>query len=85
MPNIIPVTELQNYDEVLKDVHYGERVYLTRNGHGEYAVIDIKELDELDKAIAYSRLIADLQRAEERANHEGWISEEEVDKLFGEF
>ena len=65
MPNIIPVSELQNYDEVLKDVHYGERVYLTRNGHGEYAVIDIKELDELDKAIAYSRLIADLQRAEE--------------------
>lgn len=71
MPNIIPVTELQNYDEVLKDVHYGKHVYLTRNGHGEYAVIDIKELDELDKAIAYSRLIADLQRAEERANREG--------------
>ena len=37
MPNIKPISELRNYTEVLKQVDMSKRVYLTRNGHGEYA------------------------------------------------
>jgi len=33
----------------VNEVSYGNRVYLTRNGHGSCAIIDMQELDELDK------------------------------------
>ena len=36
MPNIKPISDLRNYTEVLKEVDVSSRVYLTRNGHGEY-------------------------------------------------
>ena len=62
MPNIRPISDLRNYTSVLKEVKYGERVYLTRNGVGECAIIDMKELDELDKMIALRGLMKDLDR-----------------------
>ena len=49
MPNIKPISDLRNYTTVINEVTYGNRVYLTRNGHGQCAIIDMKELDELDK------------------------------------
>ena len=59
MPNIKPISDLRNYTSVLKEVKYGERVYLTRNGVGECAIIDMKELDELDKMVALRGLIVE--------------------------
>ena len=49
MPNIKPISDLRNYTAVINEVSYGNRVYLTRNGHGACAIIDMYELDELDK------------------------------------
>ena len=37
MPNIKPISDLRNYTDILKQVDVSKRVYLTRNGHGEYA------------------------------------------------
>ena len=48
MPNIKPISDLRNYTTVINEVTYGNRVYLTRNGHGQGAILDMKELDELD-------------------------------------
>ena len=48
MPNIRPVSDLRNYKSVLDEVTYGSPVYLTKNGRGDYAVITMKELDELN-------------------------------------
>ncbi len=39
MPNIKPISELRNYTNVVKEVKYGNRVYLTKNGHGHIAMI----------------------------------------------
>jgi len=83
MPNIKPISDLRNYTSVLKEVKYGERVYLTRNGIGEFALIDMKELDELDKLLALHGLLNDLNRAKMRADREGWIDEEEADRILG--
>ena len=83
MPNIKPISELRNYTDVLKEVTYGERVYLTRNGHGEFAILDMKELDDLDKKVAMIKLFTDLQRAEDRANKEGWVSADDAEKILG--
>ena len=32
MPNILPVSDLRNYNEVLKNCQVGEPVFLTREG-----------------------------------------------------
>ena len=42
MPNIKPISDLRNYTTVINEVTYGNRVYLTRNGHGQCAIIDME-------------------------------------------
>lgn len=83
MPNIKPISDLRNYTSVLKEVKYGERVYLTRNGTGECVIINMKELDDLEKKLALRELMTDLNRAKNRADNEGWISEEEAESILG--
>ena len=83
MPNIKPISDLRNYTSVLKEVKYGERVYLTRNGVGECAIINMKELDELDKMVALRGLMKDLDRAKARADREGWIDADEAERILG--
>ena len=39
MPVIKPISDLRNYTEVTRDVSYGNRVYLTKNGHGDITMI----------------------------------------------
>lgn len=83
MPSILPVSDLRNYTEVLKEVDNSKRVYLTRNGHGAYAIMTIAEVDEYDRMKAARALAQDLKRAEERAYKEGWIDADEFDKEMG--
>ncbi|MBQ9492839.1 MAG: prevent-host-death protein [Oscillibacter sp.] len=49
MPNIKPVSDLRNYGEVLRDVAVGRPVFLTRNGHGRYAILDMEEYQEYER------------------------------------
>ena len=49
MPSIMPISDLRNYTEVLKEVDKKNRVYLTRNGHGAYTIMTVAEADELDR------------------------------------
>lgn len=83
MPSIMPISDLRNYTEVLKEVDKKNRVYLTRNGHGAYTIMTVAEADELDRIRAGSALAADLKRAEERAEREGWIDADVFDKEMG--
>lgn len=80
MPNIKPISDLRNYTEVLKQVDASNRVYLTRNGHGEYGILTMAEIDELDRYRAAYTLISKLRKAEERADKEGWVSADDVEK-----
>jgi len=43
MVNILPVSDLRNYNEVLKNCHKGEPVYLTKNGRGRFVIMDIED------------------------------------------
>ncbi len=83
MPNIKPISDLRNYTEVLKQVDASKRVYLTRNGHGEYGILTMAEIDELDRYRAAYTLVSKLRKAEERADKEGWISVDEAEKELG--
>lgn len=85
MPNIKPISDLRNYTEVLKQVDASNRVYLTRNGHGEYGILTMAEIDELDRYRAAYTLISKLRKAEERVDKEGWVSADDVEKELGVF
>ena len=79
MPNIKPISDLRNYTAVINEVRYGNRVYLTRNGHGQCAIIDMKELDELDKQKALYQLMNKLNEAEVSIREEGTVSAEALE------
>ncbi len=83
MPAIMPISDLRNYTDVLKEVDVSNRVYLTRNGRGAYAIITIEEADELDRLRAIHSVMADLKKAEARSEREGWVSDKEMQKEMG--
>lgn len=78
MPNIKPISELRNYGEVLRDVAIGSPVFLTKNGHGRYAVMDIEEYRVYEKMLAWRSLKAELEKGEHSGEEYGWIDAEEV-------
>ena len=47
MPNIMPISDLRNYSDVLHSVTPDSPVFLTKNGRGRYAILDIDEYDVL--------------------------------------
>ena len=57
MPNIRPISDLRNYPDVLREVAVGSPVYLTKNGRGCYAIVDISEQEEYERIkIAFKRM-----------------------------
>lgn len=80
MPNIKPVSDLRNYTEVLRNITVGEPVFLTKNGRGRYAIVDIEEY-ERTKAIL--KLMGEMSKGEKSAQEKGWTDIEEVEKLLG--
>ena len=83
MPNIKPISDLRNYTEVLKEVDTSKRVYLTRNGKGEYAIMRMEEIDELDKLKDFLFLQEKLQAAENESNKLGWLDSADIKKELG--
>ena len=83
MPNIKPISELRNYTGVVKEVKYGNRVYLTKNGHGQIVMIDMKELDEMEKELALYKFKLEMEKGERAIVEEGTISSENLKKELG--
>lgn len=80
MPNIKPISELRNYTEVLKETVEGSPVFLTKNGRGEYVILDMKEYDKMRATMA---LMSKLDEGEASAREEGWLPAEEVEASLG--
>ena len=82
MPNILPVSDLRNYNEVLKNCQVGEPVFLTKNGRGRFVVMD---MEDYEREKAEKKLLMKLQEAEEAVKDgEGWLNLEELKALMGE-
>ncbi|MCR1898267.1 type II toxin-antitoxin system Phd/YefM family antitoxin [Irregularibacter muris] len=62
MPNIKPVSDLRNYNSVIKDCKAGDPVFLTKNGRGKYVLIDIEEYQREQDLI---KRLSKLEGAEE--------------------
>lgn len=80
MPNIKPISDLRNYTEVLKETGEGAPVFLTKNGRGEYVILDMKDYDKMKSAMG---LMLELEEGERSAREEGWLSAEDVERSLG--
>jgi len=81
MPNIKPVSDLRNYNEVLRDVAVGDPVFLTKNGRGRYAIGDMAEYEKTQATI---KLMGELARGRKSGEEQGWHSHEDVRARFKE-
>lgn len=81
MPAIKPVSDLRSYTEVLSDVSEGSPVFLTRNGRGCYAILDMRDYDRM---LAESALSHELDRGRRSGDQDGWLSLDAVTAHFDE-
>ena len=79
MPNIKPISDLRNYSEVLREVSVGSPVFLTKNGRGRYAILDISDYEKANAAAALMNELANGRRSGEE---KGWLSPEAVRARF---
>ncbi|MCI1290586.1 MAG: type II toxin-antitoxin system prevent-host-death family antitoxin [Lactobacillus sp.] len=67
MLQIQPVSELRNYNKVLKQVKKDSPVFLTKNGYGKFALIDIEQYDEFTAAL---EIVNRLKKAEKAPHYD---------------
>ncbi|MCD8367217.1 MAG: type II toxin-antitoxin system prevent-host-death family antitoxin [Clostridiales bacterium] len=79
MPNIKPISDLRNYSDVLRDVSVGAPVFLTKNGRGRYAILD---MEDYERGVATLKLVNELSRGRRSGEQEGWLSSEDVREHF---
>jgi len=75
MPNIKPISDLRNYSEVLRDVAAGAPVFLTKNGRGRYAIVDMQDYE---KTQATLRLMNELAKGRKSGEQDGWLEPEDM-------
>ena len=76
MPSISPVSDLRNYNEVLRNVSVGRPVFLTKNGRGRFAIVDIAEYEKTQATIT---LLTELAKGEKSGREKGWIEAADVE------
>lgn len=81
MPNIKPISDLRNYTEVLREVQKDAPVFLTKNGRGCYAIMDMQEYERLQAQI---KLINALSKGRSSGEEKGWLTAEQVRQHFRE-
>ena len=80
MPKIMPLSDLRNYNTVLENVTEERPVFLTKNGRGRYAVVDISAYERLHSEL---KLISSIVEGEASASREGWVSARDAKRRFG--
>ena len=75
MTNIIPISDLKNYSEVLEHCDDGSPVFLTKNGRGRYVVQNLIEYEKLQATV---KLLAELGKGIESIRTNGTVSVEEA-------
>ena len=63
---------------MLRDVAVGQPVFLTRNGHGRYAVLDMEEYRQYEKLLAMQKLMQELEAGPPFRGGYGYINAEDV-------
>lgn len=80
MPNIKPVSDLRNYGEVLRDVAVDAPVFLTKNGRGKYAIVDMRDYEKMKATL---QLMDELAKGRASGDEKGWLTLDEVEANLG--
>lgn len=80
MPNIKPISELRNYGELLRDVTVGSPVFLTKNGHGKYAIMDMYDYEKMQTTL---QLLNEIAKGRKSGDEKGWIDIDEAQTRLG--
>lgn len=80
MPNNKPISDLQNYSEVLHDVTAGAPVFLTKSGRGKYAIMDLQDYEKMQATL---RLMKELTKGRKSGEEKGWLTLEAVEDNLG--
>lgn len=75
MPNIKPISDLRNYSDLLRDVSFGSPVFLTKNGRGRYAILDIQEYENIKATL---ELMSELAKGRKLGEEKGWLTSDDV-------
>ena len=75
MPNIVPISDLKNYSEVLRSCDDGATVYLTKNGRGKDVVQSLVEYERLQATV---KLLAELGKGMDSVRREGGLTIDEA-------
>ena len=78
MPNIKPISELRNYSTLLEGVAPGDPVYLTRNGHGAYALVDIADQEDYIQTKAALEFMCEMNKGMKAGEEQGWLTADQV-------
>lgn len=78
MPNILPISDLRNYTEVLNKVDVDKPVYLTRNGRGSYV---ISKIDDYNNEETVENLLKEIQKGEKSLKNKG-VSLDQIAKKY---
>lgn len=81
MPNIKPISDLRNYSDVLREVSVGAPVFLTKNGRGRYAIVDIQDYE---KTQATLQLMSEIAKGKKTGEEKGWLSSADMKAYFRE-
>ena len=65
---------------VLHDVAVGAPVFLTKNGRGRYAILDIQDFEKTQATI---RLMNELAKGRKSGEEKGWLTLDAVEKNLG--
>lgn len=65
---------------MLRDISVGAPVFLTKNGRGKYAIVDIEEYEKTQATI---KLMTELAQGEMSGKEKRWLSFSEVEVSFG--
>lgn len=78
MLNIKPISELRNYSTLLETVTPGDPIYLTRNGHGVYALVDIADQEDYIQTKAALRFMCEMNKGMNAGEENDWLTADEV-------
>ncbi|SFR10939.1 type II toxin-antitoxin system prevent-host-death family antitoxin [Desulfoscipio geothermicus] len=80
MPNIKPISDLRNYNEVLRSIEEGSPVFLTKNGRGRYVVMDMQEYEKMQAKL---KLLTELAKGEKAGQENRWLTIDELEASLG--
>ena len=76
-PHFLPLTVCIT---VLRDIAVGAPVFLTKNGRGRYAILDMQDFEKTQATI---RLMNELAKGRKSGEEKGWLTLEAVEKNLG--